>query len=280
MQTITNSSMPSLQANQSKILKQDQDLKQDLKQDLTQDLEFYNMIKQFLYTRIYIEYQLCKGLAATSFDNPELWNTIFNKYATYIKYYTLLRTKMEHQQIEKNTNRCHFPSQAIFEEENPHLFSYKTNQYSIYEVTSFQEYVDKLILTMSLSSKREYNTFIQNMHDPQFKQKVITRHENEQYMNTIKNNIVYVLYLKINPRKYSFTIQQYKYLTHELQFLNLAPYFKYLAKMDLHQPKIDLHRSTEQPQTKPDIIQTDNISIKQFQYYEEHALGLIKMHIS
>lgn len=227
--------------------------------------EFYTMIKQFLYTRIFLEYRFTKN---PQFDNPILWNKIFTKYEKYIHYFMLLRNKMEWQQIKANTIRGHFPSQPIFEEENPMLFSYKSNQYSIYETETFQEYVDKLVKTMST---QEYGTFIQNMLNTKFKQSVIKRHEQAQYEIAIKHNIIYIMQLQINPKKYSYTRKQRIYLRQEMHpAVDLAPYFMYHAKI------------IDQRNDQNKSYQTDEFDLAdyaKFQYYEEYALNLIKTHI-
>ena len=226
--------------------------------------EFYIMIKQILYTRIFLEYRFTKN---PQFDNPILWNKIFAKYNKYIHYFILLRNKMELQQIKANTIRGHFPSQTIFEEENPMLFSYKSNQYSIYETETFQEYVDKLVKPMST---QEYGTFIQNMLNAKFKESVIKRHERAQYEIAIKHNIIYIMQLQINPKKYSYTRKQQRYLRQEMhQELNLAPYFKYLSKEET-----DKYKCNQSCQTEFDLV-----DYAKFQYYEEFAIQLIKSHI-
>lgn len=232
--------------------------------------EFYNMIKQFLYTRIFLEYRFTKN---PQFDNPEMWNILFSKYNKYIQYYILLRNKMELQQIKADTIRGHFPSQTVFEEENPLLFSYKSNQYSIYETETFQEYVDKLVKPMST---QEYGTFIQNMLNTKFKQSVIKRHERAQYEIAIKHNIIYIMHLQINPKKYSHTRKQKRYLGLEMhQEVNLAPYFKYLSNREKEQNDSKNHRSRRSCQE----TEFDLIDYAKIQYYEEYAIQLIKSHI-
>ena len=122
------------------------------------------------------------------------------------------------------------------------------------------------------------------MHDKQFKQKVIKRYENSQTAVQLKNNIIYIMFIKnkiikqmtnrlrqMHNRLYSLTQEQRIYLTQEFQFLDLAPYFEHLSKMEKIEDAI--YKSNQ-------ITTFDLTDYVSFQYYEEHALGLIKTHIS
>jgi hypothetical protein len=186
--------------------------------------EYFNTIKQFLYMRIYIEYKL---QPYKELDNPESWDKIFNKFNPIIKYYMFLRNKMEQQQIEENTKKCYFPNKELIEMENPHLFHYKQNQYSVYETETFQEYINRHIATVN---NQEYNTFIQNMQNKVFKQQMLNKYEQDQYEIQIKHNLIYIVYLQVNPQKHIITKRQKQYLKCEIQPLDLAPYFEYLTK--------------------------------------------------
>ena len=235
--------------------------------------EFYIMIKQFLYTRIFLEYRFTKN---PQFDNPIMWNKIFAKYNKYIHYFILLRNKMELQQIKADTIRGHFPSQTEFEDENPMLFSYKSNQYSIYETETFQEYVDKLVKTMST---QEYGAFIQNMLNAKFKESVIKRHERAQYEIAIKHNIIYIMQLQINPKKYSYTRKQRRYLRQEMHpEVDLAPYFMYLSNNADREDRAKITKITKIAD-REDLTEFELVDYAKFQYYEEFAIQLIKSHI-
>ena len=208
---------------------------------------FYKTIKQFVYTRLYIEYRLisqhCK-------KNQVIWQKIFNKFHNIVKYLCELRTKIELQQIRENTNLCYFPDKPTFEKENSYLYSIPTSS-AFYSNTSFQEYVNAHINMMKISVDKsisivEYNKFIRNMQDKHFKQTVFEKYEQTQYENEMKNEMISKI---LSKKRYHNEI-------------NLRPYFEYISKNG---------QILEEP--NPDNTQD------KYRYYENYTLWLIHKHL-
>ena len=105
-----------------------------------------------------------------------IWNTVFRKLEPVLFYY-----------LDRLLLFSHFDSMSF------------THMIQVYEEQTFQDFVDSK-MNMQCCGTHEYQKFIQNMKDENFKKNMYNKFENEMALRRLKNHLVYIIlvYLKKN----------------------------------------------------------------------------------
>lgn len=144
-------------------------------------------------------------------NDKNIWDKIFDRNHITYKYYTKL---------------CEYHINTEEPKEKPNYTSQK--QANVYSQKTFQEFIDSHVNLRTVGSYN-YQEFIKNMKDENFKKNMGKKYENYLTEIFIKNHIVYVvqlqLYDKMGVSKYH-TSEEREELDNSL---NLIPYFEYLS---------------------------------------------------
>lgn len=178
------------------------------------DASYVQFIRAFLINACYMEYskqvhenknnELFEYSILKAKDDKSIWDEIFKKYYQLFRYYQYLTMEIIYSQNQMTTT---------------------------YSPISFQDFIDERITFQSVGY-REYQRFIKSMQDTTFKNNLIKKYQTEVNSRSLKNHIIYVVFLCISKQ-----IGNSTYFTSEEQecmdiSLNPIAYFNYISKLE------------------------------------------------
>jgi hypothetical protein len=178
--------------------------------------EYIKFIRAFLINACFMEYskQVYENAKDDPFtndlleskDNKYIWDIIFNKHHDLFCYYQYLSSHVNYQQNQMTTT---------------------------YLQISFQDFIDERI-TFQMVGYREYQRFVKSMQDLSFKGKMVNKYQADVSSRSLKNHIIYVVFLCIAKN-----IGDSTYFTSEEQesmdiSLNPIAYFNHISKLERH----------------------------------------------
>jgi hypothetical protein len=138
----------------------------------------------------------------TCMDDLLIWYTVFKKLEPIFNYYV----ELDYNQIQENISK------------------------PIFKTKTFQEYIDELV-SMRTIGPADYQRFIQNMKNEDFRNKMIRNYEIYSQKNRLKNHLIFIVelhFLELIGR----LIVDNENNTYVPVMVNAIPYFEYLTEKE------------------------------------------------
>jgi len=172
--------------------------------------EYIEFIKHTLINQCVIEFkrevfekqpQDYKDVLVSSIQDITIWNTVFKKLEPIFNFYT----DLEYNYISDN------------------------HKIYIFQQQTFQEYIDNLI-NLKTVGPVDYQTFIKNMQNTDFHNKMTIKYRIDMHKNTLKNHLIFIveLYIMETFGHKNYYINEYDEFVPTI--INAVPYFEYLSE--------------------------------------------------